>query len=97
MKEVSHRKATTTCEAFVRKKLAPKSIDTPAVCYGKHETIAIKAYVDYHNKEGIAVQVNSCGLSVDPTMPWLAASPDAFVVDPTQKHQMMGCLEVKCP
>ena len=98
MKEVCHRKATTTCEAFVRKKLAPKSIDTPAVCYGKHhEAIAIKAYVDYQNKEGIAVQVNSCGLSVDPTMPWLAASPDAFVVDPTQEHQMMGCLEVKCP
>lgn len=30
-------------------------------------------------------------------MPWLAASPDAIVVDPTQDHQKRGCLEVKCP
>ena len=44
MKEVYHRKATTTCEAFVWNKLVSKSIDTPAVCYGKHhEAIAIKA------------------------------------------------------
>ena len=98
MKEVCHRKATATCEAFVQKKLAPKSIDTPAICYGKlHEAIAIKSYMDHQNKEGIAVQVNPCGLSVDSSMPWLAASPDAIVVDPTQEHQKMGCLEVKCP
>ena len=53
--------------------------------------------MDYKNKEGIAVQVNSCGLSVDLSMPSLAANPDANVVDPTQEHQKMGCLEVKCP
>ena len=73
-------------------------IDTPAICYGKHhEAIAIKSYVDYQSKEGTAVQVNSCGLSVDPSMPWLAPSPDAIVVDPTQEHQKIECLEVKCP
>ena len=70
MKEVCHRKATTTCEAFIWKKLAPKPIDTPAICYRKlHEAIEIKSHVDYQNNKGIAVQVNSCGLSVDPSMP----------------------------
>lgn len=29
MKEVCHRKATTSCEVFIRKKLTSKSIDTP--------------------------------------------------------------------
>ena len=53
--------------------------------------------MDCQNKRGIGIQVNSCGLSVDPSMPWLAASPDAIVVDPTQDHQKRGCLEVKCP
>ena len=57
----------------------------------------MKFYVDYQNKHGIGVQVNSCGLSVDPSMPWLAPSPDAIVVDPTQDYQKRGCLEVKCP
>ena len=35
MKEVCHRKATTSCEAFVRKKLTPRHIDTAAIPYGK--------------------------------------------------------------
>ena len=51
MKEVSHRKATTSCEAFVRKKLSQRSINTPAICYGHdHESVAIKAYVDHQNE-----------------------------------------------
>ena len=49
------------------------------------------------NAAYVGVQVGSCGLSVDPSVPWLAASPDAIVVDPTQDHQKRGCLEVKCP
>ncbi|XP_065899160.1 uncharacterized protein [Dysidea avara] len=98
MKEVCHRKSSTSCEAFIRKKLGSKSINTPAVRYGQHnETIAVRSYVNYQNKRGIMIQVNSCGLSIDPSTPWLAASPDAIVVDPTQKHPKRGCLEVKCP
>ena len=98
MKEVCHRKSSTSCEAFIQKKLVFKSINTPAIHYGQHnETIAVISYVNYQNKRGMSIQVNSCGLSIDPSTPWLAASPDAIVVDPTQKHQKRGCLEVKCP
>jgi len=95
IKEVCHRKPSTSCEAFNRNKLVHKSINTPAVRYGQqNEAIAVRSYVNYQNKCGINIQVNSCGLSIDP---WLAASPDAIVLDPTQKHQKKGCLEVKCP
>ena len=34
---------------------------------------------------------------IETVLVWLAASPDAIVVDPTQDHQKRGCLEVKCP
>lgn len=58
MKEVCHRKATTSCEAFVQKKLSSRHIDTAAIHYGKdHESTAVKSYVDYQNKLGKAVKV----------------------------------------
>ena len=98
MREICHQKATTSCEAFVQKKLTPRHIDTAAIHYGNdHKSTAVKSYVDYENRIGKAVKVNSCGLSVHPITPWLAASPDGFVFDSTEKNHNRGCLEVKCP
>ena len=54
--------------------------------------------MNYQSKNGKIVTVNSCGLlSVDPSMLWLAASPDGIVYDPMEKHHKRGCLEVKFP
>ena len=53
--------------------------------------------MDYQSKMGKSVVVNSCGLSVHPSMPWLAASPDGIVYDSSEEHYKRGCLEVKCP
>lgn len=53
--------------------------DTSAICYGNdHESVAIKSYVDHQSKLGRTDAINSCGLSVHPSMPWLAASPDGL-------------------
>ena len=97
MKEVCHRKGSTS--RFALKKLAQKPIDVIATRYGKqHEKSAIASYVSYHRTRGVMINVQPCGLYVDPSLPWLAASPDGIVLDPTQcadKHK--GCLEVKCP
>ena len=41
--------------------------------------------------------MTKCGLIVDASAPWLAASPDGIVLDPTQSEHKKGCLEVKCP
>ena len=49
MKEVCHRKSTTTCEVFILAKLSPAQIIAAATCYGKpHEKDAILSYVCYH-------------------------------------------------
>ena len=57
----------------------------------------MKSYVEYQNKHGKAVKVYPCGLSVNPSTPWVAGSPDGIVFDPTEKNHGRGCLEVKCP
>ena len=100
MKEVCHRKDSTDCKAFLLKKLVPKTIHTAAIHYGnQHEQDAVTAYKNFHLKHyGTEVNVESCGLFVSPSEPWLAASPDGIVTNPlnsTTQHR--GCLEVKCP
>jgi len=93
-KEVCHHRATTSCTAFVKRKLSGCSINTPAICYGKkHEMVAIVSYVKHQNMNGKIVQVESCGLFVDNSMPWLAASPDAIVSDFSEP---IRCLELMC-
>ena len=63
MKEVRHRKASTTCTAFVQKKINSKILHTPAVCHGReHENDAVSAYVEYQrNCHGVRVKVRKCG------------------------------------
>ena len=43
------------------------------------------------------MQVESCGLFVDHSKPWLAASSDGIVTDLSELHNTKGILEVKCP
>lgn len=98
MKEVCHHKETTSCHTFIQRKLMPKHIDTKAIHYGRYnEEFAIKAYVSYQHQHGISVKVNSCGLYIDSSEPWLAASPNGIVIDMTLSSPNRGCLEVKCP
>ena len=98
MKDVCHRKETTSCHNFIQRKLMLKHIDTKAVQYGRNnEESAIKAYLNYQHQRGISVNVYPCGLYVDSSEPWLAASPDGIVVDMSLSNQSKGCLEVKCP
>jgi len=67
MKEVCHRKDTTSCHSFIQRKLMPKQINTKAVRYGKdNEELAIKAYVNCLRKDDRIVNVNKCGLVINP-------------------------------
>ena len=94
MKTVCHRKAKTNVMSFVCDKLAPKHVRSPAIEYGRrNEDSAIQSYIDYQRKKGIVLKVHKCGLWVDPSKPWLAASPDAIL----ELGEDKGCLEVKCP
>ena len=94
MKEVCHWKPSTSVKVFIENKLSPKPISSPAINYGqRNEKIAVKCYISYQKKRGIAVVVHKCGLYVDPSIPWLAATPDGIV----EVGEDKGCLEVKCP
>ena len=76
MKEVCHRKPTTSCIAFAQKKIHPKPLNTVAVHYRRtHESDAISSYLDYYHSRGVAIELRLCGLVVDVSLPWLAASP----------------------
>lgn len=62
----------------------------PALAYGnKHEKEAVSEYAKNHN-----VQVESIGLFINPSQPWLCASPDAVVIE---NGIITKILEIKCP
>ncbi|ROJ25243.1 hypothetical protein DPX16_20056 [Anabarilius grahami] len=42
------------------------------------------------------VNYSPCGLIIHPDAPWLGASPDGVVFDPT-KYPQFGLVEIKCP
>lgn len=99
IKEVCSKKDSTSCKPFILKKLSPTPIDTAAIHYGnRHEQCAIESYKNYCKLNGTEVIVEPCGLFVDFSEPWLAASPDGIIFELSQcTMYSKGCLEVKCP
>ncbi|XP_065892315.1 uncharacterized protein [Dysidea avara] len=94
MKTVCHRKRDTDIKFFLTGKLCPKAINSAAINYGNiNEDTAIRSYIDYQEKRGLQLTVHKCGLHINPSVPWLAATPDSIV----EIGQDMGYLEVKCP
>ncbi|XP_051874104.1 uncharacterized protein LOC127571607 [Pristis pectinata] len=74
------------------------NVMTSAMKWGiDHEPVAVKKY-EKLKSEGRQreVEVQPCGLFIDPAKNWLAASPDGVVVDKATKN-VVGLLEVKCP
>ncbi|KAK8771472.1 hypothetical protein V5799_025292 [Amblyomma americanum] len=61
-----------------------------------NEHPAVQRYVAVMKARGHDVEAFWSGLVVDPSCPWLGASPDRLIFDPceTPSH---GLLEVKCP
>lgn len=68
------------------------------VCrYGTtNEPKAVQRYIALMEHLGRPVTVNTCGLMVRPSCPWLGATPDRVVYDP-QEDPPFGLVEVKCP
>ncbi|KAH7941471.1 hypothetical protein HPB49_014186 [Dermacentor silvarum] len=57
-----------------------------AVNYGiKMEPLAAQRYEDALRRLGHAPTVSTCGLLVNPAFPWLGASPNRIVYDPTEQ------------
>ena len=74
-----------------------KPFHTKATEHGKqYEAKGLREYEKYMKKTGRTISVLKAGLVVNPSMYWLAASPDARVID-TSCDQPFGLAEVKCP
>ena len=56
-------------------------------------TMVLKDHSVYCSKMGFVVC--TCGLVINPSLPWLGASPDGLVEDPSEK--CVGLLQIKCP
>ena len=72
----------------------------PALEWGRsHEDIARQWYMNHKTTQfGSSYKVSKTGIHISTVDPWLAASPDGVVEDPTQAEgRRNGILEIKCP
>ena len=70
-----------------------------ATQYGSaKEDETILQYITYQRRNGHPdLKVDRCGLFVSLTNPWLAASPDGSVNDPSDSNHSLGLVEIKNP
>lgn len=96
--EIFHRKIDTPPDALVMRLLNPSQFTSPATEWGiRHEAKAIQEYIQHQQHNGHdGLTVCSVGFHVCRSHPFLGASPDGGVYDPSS-DQPYGFLEVKCP
>ena len=96
---VISRKPDTPPDKLVLQILRPTNFTSPAIQYGiQHEKLAVDAYVDYQQHNGHPdILVTQSGFIVNPLYPFLGASPDGTVYDPSNEEDPFGFVEVKCP
>ena len=94
----SHKESTPP-DSLVLSIIQPKNISTRSTAYGiEKESIAVKEYVEYQRHHGHPdISVSKSGFLISSSYPFLGASPDGAVFDPSNALQPFGFLEVKCP
>ena len=97
--EILHRRLDTPPDRLVLSILQPRKFSSLATTWGiENEPKAIQAYVEHKRSCGIDnIVVAPCGLFVSGPYPFLGATPDGAVHDPSATDQPYGFLEVKCP
>ena len=77
--------------------IQPKSFSTRATMYGiEKEQIAMSEYITYQHSRGHPdISVSPSGFLVSTTHPFLGASPDGAMFDPSNILQPFGFLEIK--
>ena len=95
---IYHRLPSTRPDSLVKEILYPQRFSTKATEWGKkYESIAFQKYIEHQLSTGhdglIAVKA---GFVVCEEFPFLGASPDGYVHDPTAVDQY-GLVEIKCP
>lgn len=86
-------------EAFMKSLFQQNDLSkVEAIKHGKqHESLARSIYARKMQKNvNKLFTVYECGLSINPLYPYLGASPDGKIFDPSEKNHF-GLLEIKCP
>lgn len=96
---VLSRRPNTPPDSLVLRIIQPRNFSTAATKYGvENEQVAIQEYTKYQHSHGHPnLFVSPSGFHIDPDYPYLGASPDGSVYDPSDSQQPFGFLEVKCP
>ena len=97
--EILHRKSSTLPDRLVLSILQPRSFSSAATDWGiDKEPLARRAYVSLQEEQGKqGVTVGPSGFLVSESHPFLGATPDGTVYDPTNEQQPFGFIEIKCP
>ena len=78
------RKPGTPLDKLVMRILQRKRFTSAATEWGvQQEPAAIDAYVKYKQSQGCAINVSACGIYICKSHPFLGASPDRCVYDPS--------------
>ena len=93
------RKDTTPPDRLVLSIIQPPKFSTRATMYGiENEPVAVNKYIEHQRRYCHPdISVSSSGFLISTTYPFLGASPDGAVYDPSNTSQPFGFLEVKCP
>ena len=96
--QIRQRRPTTSAHSLVLRILSTSSFSSPATEWGKdNEQRAIDQYVPQQQKDGKTdLYACSSGFVVSEDHPFLGASPDAVVYDPSVTSTF-GLAELKCP
>ena len=96
---ILRRRPDTPPDSLVLRILQPKQFTSAATEWGiRHESIAVQQYLRHQQGQGHPnLTVAPCGFYVYKSHPYLGASPDGAVYDPSQPSAPFGFLEVKCP
>ena len=63
-----------------------------------HEQLAIEQYTQHQQANGHPeLLTTKSGFIINPSFPFLGASPDGAVYDPSNQDKPFGYVEVKCP
>ena len=86
-------------ESFMKSIFEPKDLSkVSSIQHGKHNEVIVRSL--YARKMQKQLHKNftvcDCGLVVNPSHPYLGASPDGKVFDPSSTSPF-GLLEIKCP
>ena len=96
---IAKMRATTKKVKKIQELLYNTFRGNQATQYGlAKEEETILQYTTHQQRNGHPdLKVDLCGLCVSLANPWLAASPDGFVCDPSDQNNPLGLLEIKNP